>query len=90
MRPKGAPTSGIARWIAVGGAHRARGFVAVRDRRAEDRHHRVADVLVDAAAEALDDRVDGAEVALEQRVDVFGVEPLARAACSRRGRRTAR
>ena len=36
------------------GAHRALGVVLVRDRRAEDRHHVVADVLVDGAAVALD------------------------------------
>ena len=32
----------------------ALGVVLVRDRRAEDRHHRVADELLDRAAEALD------------------------------------
>ena len=36
------------------GAHRALGVVAVRHRRAEDRHHVVADELVDVAAETLD------------------------------------
>ena len=35
-------------------AHRALGIVLVRHRRAEDRHHRVADELLDRAAEALD------------------------------------
>ena len=36
------------------GAHRALGVVLVRDRRAEHGHHRVADELLDRAAEALE------------------------------------
>ena len=56
------------------GTHGTRRLVTARDRRAEDRHHGVADVLVDAPAEAIDDAVDGAEIALEQRVHVFGIE----------------
>ena len=60
----------------VGGARRACRLVAMRHRSAEDRHDRIADVLVDAAAEALDDRVDDAEEALEQLMDVFGIELL--------------
>ncbi len=51
-------------------------IVAVRNRRAEDRHHGVADVLVHAAAETLDDRVDGAEEPFQQLADVFGVRAL--------------
>ena len=36
------------------GADGPLGIVLVRDRRAEDRHHRVADELLDRAAAALD------------------------------------
>ncbi len=57
----------------VGRADCACRIVAMRDGRAEDRHHRVADVLVDATAEALDDRVDRAEESLEHPMDVLGV-----------------
>ena len=57
----------------VGRADCAGGIVAMRDGRAEDRHDRVADVLVDATAEALDDRVDRAEVPLEHPMDVLGI-----------------
>ena len=60
----------------VGRTHRAGRLVAVRDRRAEEGHHRIADVLVDTSAEAIDDRVDDAEVAFEQPVNVLRVEPL--------------
>jgi hypothetical protein len=42
------------------GADRALGVVAVGQRRAEHRHHAVADVLVDGAAIALDDAVEPA------------------------------
>ena len=56
------------------GAHRAHRVVAVRDRCAEHRHHRIADVLVDAAAEALDDLVGRLVEPLEHRVDVLRVE----------------
>jgi hypothetical protein len=55
------------------GPHRALRLVAMGDRRAEGRHDRVTDVLVDRAAVALDDFVDDAEIAAEQRVDVFRV-----------------
>ena len=56
------------------GAHRANRVVAVRDRRAEHRHHRIADVLVDAAAKALDDLVGGCVEPLEQRMHVLRIE----------------
>jgi hypothetical protein len=52
---------GIARWIAS----------AARPARAG--HHGVADVLVDAAAKARDDRVDLPEKALEQAMDILGI-----------------
>ncbi len=57
-----------------GGAHRAFGVIAVGDRRAEQRHRRVADVLVDRSAEAVDDRVDQREEALQQCVHFFRIE----------------
>ena len=70
--------------------HRALGIVAVRHRRAEDRHHVVADVLVDMAAEAHDLLAKPREDPLEQPLDRLGVELRRRPPCSRRGRRTAR
>jgi len=57
-----------------GGAHRALGVIAVGDRRAEQRHRRVADVLVDGSAEAVHDRVDQREETLQQRMDVFRIQ----------------
>ena len=54
-------------------ARRANRVVAVRDRCAEHGHHRIADVLVDAAAKALDDPVGGF------------VEPLEASACTSSG-----
>ncbi len=57
-----------------GGAHRPLGVVAVGDRRAEQGHRRIADVLVDGSAEAVDDRVDQGEESLQQRVHVFRIE----------------
>ena len=55
-------------------AHRAQRVVAMGARGAEQRHRRVADVLVDRAAVALDDGVDHAEELLEQRPDLLRVE----------------
>ncbi len=55
------------------GPHRALDVVAVRDRRAEHRHRRVADVLVDRASRARDDAVDHLEVAAQQPVNLLGV-----------------
>ena len=57
-----------------GGAHRAFGVIAVGDRRAEQRHRRIADVLVDRSAEAVDDRVDQREEALQQSVHFFRIQ----------------
>jgi hypothetical protein len=54
-------------------AHGALDVVAVRDRRAEHRHRRVADVLVDAAAAARDRPVDELEEAAEQPVHLLRV-----------------
>ena len=72
------------------GAHRAHRVVVVRDRRAEHGHHRVADVLVDAAAEALDDLVGDLVEPPEHRVHVLRIERAATAACSRRDPRRGR
>jgi hypothetical protein len=57
------------------GAQRALDVVAVCDRRAEHAHHRVADVLVDRAARALDRAVRELEVAREDTMDLLGVQP---------------
>ena len=58
------------------GAHRALRVVAVRERRAEEAHHRVADELLDHAAERLDLTPDALVVRRQHRADVFRVEPL--------------
>ena len=55
------------------GAHGPLGVVLVRDRRAEDRHHRVADELLDRSAEALDVGLDALVVGTERRSDVLGI-----------------
>ncbi len=60
-------------------AHRALGIVLVCDRRAEQRHHRVADELLDRAAMAFELRAHARVVRTEQRVDVLGVERPPRA-----------
>ncbi len=56
------------------GAHRAFGVIAVGDRRAEQSHGRVADVLVDRSSEPVDDGVDQGEETLQQRVHVFRIQ----------------
>ena len=58
------------------GADRALGVVLVRDRRAPDRHDRVADELLDRAAVAADDVRAQVEVAGERLADVFRVALL--------------
>jgi hypothetical protein len=58
-------------------AHGAQRVVLVRARQAEHRHDRVADVLLDLAAVALDLRRHGLEVALLDLVHRLAVEPLA-------------
>ena len=55
-------------------AHGALGVVAVGDRRAEDAHHRVADELLDDAAERLDLVANALVVRREDRAHVLGVE----------------
>ena len=57
-------------------AHGSLGIVAVGGRRAEEPHHRVADELLDPAAEALDLRPDALVVGREERPHVLGVELL--------------
>ena len=56
---------------------RAHGIVLVHRRQPEDRHHRVADELLDDPAVALDDRLHALEVAREQGTERLGVERLA-------------
>ena len=63
------------------------GVVLVRDRRAEQRHHGVADELLDRAAVALELRADALVVRAEHRLDVLGVERLRLRGEARRGRR---
>ena len=58
------------------GADGALGVVLVGDRRAEDGHHVVADVLVDPAAEADHLLAELAQGAVEHRLDGLGVHPL--------------
>ena len=58
---------------AQGGADRALGVVLVRHRRAEDRHHRVPDELLDRASEALDVGLDALVVRAEERAHVLGI-----------------
>ena len=69
-------------------AARAR-IVAVRDRRAEHAHDRVADVLVDGAPPVRDEAVDEVEVAGEQPVHVLGVEGARQLRDTPRDQRTA-
>ena len=52
------------------------GIVLARDRRSPDRHHRVADELLDRAAVALDDLAAQVEVARQQLPRVLGVTAL--------------
>ena len=59
-----------------GGSNGALRIVAVSDRRTEHRHHRVADELLDDAAEALDLRAHPREVGRQDRPDVLRVEAL--------------
>ena len=54
----------------------ALGVVLVRDRRAEDGHHRVADELLDRAAEALELGAQARVVGPQERPDVLWVELL--------------
>ena len=57
-------------------ADRALGVVLVCDRGAPDRHHRVADELLDRAAVAPDDVARELEVARQGLAHLLGVAPL--------------
>ena len=59
-----------------GCADRPFGIVLVRDRSAEERHHRVADELLDRAAVVLELRADPGVVGAQDRLDVLRVERL--------------
>ena len=48
----------------------------MRGRRAEQRHHRVADELLDGAAMALELGADALVVRAEERLDVLGIHRL--------------
>ena len=58
------------------GAHRAFGVVLVRDRRAEQRHDRVTEHLVDPPAEALDIGHQAFERGVDESFDLFRVTEL--------------
>ena len=58
------------------GAHGALGIVAVRSRRAEDPHHRVADELLHGAAVPLELFADALVVGRENCAHVLGIERL--------------
>ena len=68
--------SSIARLHRQAGANGALGVVLVGDRRAEDRHHVVADVLVDPAAVADDLLAEAAQRAVDHGLDGLGIHPL--------------
>jgi len=55
-------------------------IVAVSHRRAEHRHHRIADELLDDAAKCLDLRTHPCEVRSQDRPDILRIEAL----CARR------
>ena len=57
--------------------HRALRVVAERGRRAEDRHHRVADELLDDTAEGLELVANGLVIGREHRPHIFWIEALA-------------
>ena len=61
---------------AEAGPHGALGVVLVRDGRAEDGHHVVADVLVHGAAVALDLLAEPHQGAVHERLDGLGVHAL--------------
>ncbi len=62
------------------GAERALAVVAMGDRRAEESHDRIADMLVDAAAIERDDRFRPGIEGLDQAAQILGIEP-----CGKRG-----
>ena len=57
-------------------AHGALRVVAVGERRSEDTHDRIADELLDDAAEGLDLAPDAVVVRRQHGADLFGIEPL--------------
>jgi hypothetical protein len=57
-------------------AHGALGVVLVRQRRAEDGHHRVADELLHRAAPLLELFAQTLVIRAENRLDILGVERL--------------
>jgi hypothetical protein len=59
-----------------GGADGTQAIVLMGDRDAEDRHHRVADELLDRAAVVLDRAASSREVAVEHAPQRLGVERL--------------
>ena len=60
-----------------GGVDGALGVVLVGDRRPKDRHHRIPNVFLDGAAEALDVARRGSEIVRQVVAEVLGVEALA-------------
>jgi hypothetical protein len=58
------------------GSHGSLGVVLVRDRRAEDGNHCIADELLDRPAEALELGADALMVRLEQSPHVLGIHRL--------------
>ena len=76
--------------ICESGAHRAFGVVLVRDRRAEQRHDRVTEHLVDPPAEALDVGHQAFERGVDEAFDLFRVTELGERRESRPCRRTGR
>ena len=56
-------------------AQRAMRVVLVGDRRAEERHHAVAEELVDGALVRVDGGEDDLEASVHDLVDVLGIEP---------------
>ena len=57
-----------------GGSYRAQGIVVMRPRRAEQRHHRVADMFVDRASLADDDAIHLSSEPSHQFTDFLGIE----------------
>ena len=72
---------------AQGGPHGALGVVAVGDGRTEQGDDRVADDLVDAAAERDDVGHEELETAVDERLHLLGVELIPTATCNPRDRR---
>ena len=75
-RADSAPSAATAATRSSAGTHRPLGVVLLGDRRAPDRHHGVADELLDRAAVALDQRARRLEVAREQLPHLLGVAAL--------------